>query len=61
MLLKDYIKKLNEPIAILTINEYGIESKIFNRNEFKKIPKELLNKEVMDEQQEDDCLELWVM
>jgi hypothetical protein len=28
---------------------------------FKKIPKDLLEKEVMEANQEDDCLEIWVM
>lgn len=54
-------KDIKETIAILTINEFGIDSKIFNKKDFKKIPKDLLNKEVMDEQQEEECLEVWVM
>jgi hypothetical protein len=34
MILKNYLKELKEPIAILTINENSIDSKEFNVKDF---------------------------
>ena len=65
MTLKEYLKKnkIKKSIAVLLLTKGGKCISIeYEPKDFKKVmSKELLNMEVMDINEEDDAIEIWVM
>ena len=62
MTLREYIKDSSPPrIAILILqDDGGIISIEYDRTEYEEINKELIDREVMETKEEDDCIEIWV-
>lgn len=52
---------VDDVIAILYFNSKNeIQCKLYEKCQFKTIPKFLIEAEVMEENKETDCLEIWV-
>ena len=62
MILKELLKATQVQVGILQLgNNEGVNIFEYQPNEFKKISKELLKKEVMETNLEgDDYLEIWI-
>lgn len=65
MTLKDYLSeyKSKKPIALINfLNDESVEFdvKIYRTREFRFIHNDILNKEVMDIIEEEDCIEIWI-
>ena len=62
MTLNEYIKEFNPSnVALLMLMKNGkIISMEYNKSEYKDISLEMLDREVMDTNVEEDCVEIWV-
>ena len=62
MTLNEYIKEFKPSnVALLMLMKNGkIISMEYNKSEYKDISLEMLDREVMDTNVEDDCIEIWV-
>ena len=62
MTLNEYIKEFKPTnIALLMLMKNGkIISMEYNKSEYKDISLEMLDREVMDTNVEEDCVEIWV-
>ena len=62
MTLREYIKDSSPPrIAILILqDDDGIISIEYDKTEYEEINKELIDREVMETKEEDDCIEVWI-
>lgn len=62
MTLNEYIKEFKPSnIALLMLMKNGkIISMEYNKSEYKDISLEMLDREVMDTNVEEDCIEIWV-
>lgn len=62
MTLREYIKDSSPPrIAILILQDNdGIISIEYDKTEYEEINKELMEREVMDTNEEEDLVEVWI-
>ena len=62
MTLNEYIKDTKPTnIALLMLMKNGkIISMEYNKSEFKDISSDMMSREVMDTNVEEDCIEIWV-
>ena len=62
MTLNEYIKDTKPTnIALLMLMKTGkIISMEYNKSEFKDISSDMMSREVMDTNVEEDCIEIWV-
>lgn len=62
MTLNEYIKEFKPSnVALLMLMKNGkIISMEYNKSEYKDISLEMLDREVMDTNVEEDCIEIWV-
>lgn len=62
MTLNEYIKEFKPSnVALLMLMKNGkIISMEYNKSEYKDISLEMLDREVMDTNIEEDCIEIWV-
>lgn len=62
MTLNEYIKDTKPTnIALLMLMKNGkIVSMEYNKSEFKDISSDMMSREVMDTNVEEDCIEIWV-
>lgn len=64
MTLREYLdeNKSKKDIVVLMFDKKNtIITNEYKRSEIKTMSKELLSKEYMDSNEEDDCIEIWVM
>ena len=62
MTLREYIKDSRPPrIAILILqDDDSVLSIEYDKTEYEEINNELMDREVMETNDEDDCIEIWV-
>lgn len=59
--LKDYLSQNKcDNICLLWFGERGINSREYNKKDFKNIENDFLSMEVMEVNDEEDCKEIWI-
>lgn len=61
MILNDFLKNRKEDIFLLWFDKFGnLKSLNIYKENYKNIPKKLLNMEYMESEKTNDCLEVWI-